>query len=142
MILGNAILISKERLWQERKRAVKKAAQQFSREKTQTSTVKSAERVDRGQEAIKRVCTQSGDARICGRISKRDELAGLEKTAPYGRCNGTPLNLTLSEKDYQTCTKTMYERFETENGVEWTVYEISFSKNLNLEDIKSTLSIK
>ncbi len=52
-------------------------------------------------------------------------------------CNLALLNLTLSEKDYPDMHETACMRgLETENEVEWTVYEISFyGKNLNLEDI-------
>ncbi len=129
----------KESYGRERKRAVK-SRRNNSRE-TQTSTVKSAERVDRGQEAIKRLHSTGRQLGFAGRISKRrpkqdDELAEFEKTAPYGRCsmcNLALINLTLSEKIIQTCTKTACEArgLETEMEVEWTVYEISFSgKNL------------
>ncbi len=53
----NTILIS-ERLWRGNGRAVEAAATILA--KRQTSTVKSAEEVDRGQEAIKRVLHSIG----------------------------------------------------------------------------------
>ncbi len=73
----------KGELWQERKRAVK--SRNNSRE-NQTSTVKSAERVDRGQEAIKtgfalNVGRQLGFAAESANadLSSDDALAEFEK---------------------------------------------------------------
>jgi hypothetical protein len=96
----------------------KKGPPKFSR-KIQTSTVKSAERVDRGQEATKRdlrsIGRQLGFAAESANADPNKMTSWLNLKKPHHTADAVcaiwhSFNLTQSEKTIQTCTKTVCMR--------------------------------